>query len=99
MNHLRFLTSSPDKIDDSAISPSTDPSHSPQATPLAMRLENRMYLFWLKLTAVVNCVKGVRKGLLKDRAKVTLTTLTCLTVFMSLMMTTELARHSFQEQD
>jgi len=36
-----------------------------------------VYLFWLKLTAVVDCVKGVRKGLLTDRAEVTLITLTC----------------------
>jgi len=77
MNHLRFLTSISDKLDDSAISPSTNSCHSPQATPLTMRLENLVYLFWLKLTAVVDCVKGVRKGLLAGRAEVTLTTLTC----------------------
>ncbi len=77
MNHLRFLTNRSDKSDDSPISPSTDSCHSPQATPLTMRLENRVYLFWLKLTAVVDCVKGVRKGLLTDRAELTLTTLTC----------------------
>ncbi len=36
-----------------------------------------MDLFWLKLAAVADGVKGVRKGMLTDRAEVTLATLTC----------------------
>ncbi len=76
MNHLCFLTSISDKIDDSAISPATNSSHSPQATPLTMQLENCVYLVRIKLTTVVDCVKAVRKGLLAGRAKVTLTPFT-----------------------
>jgi len=89
MNHLRFLTSTSDKIDDSAISPSTDSCHSPQATPLAMRLENCVDLVRLELTTVVDCVKGVSKGMLADRAKVTLAPFTSFSVFMGLIMTAE----------
>jgi len=48
-----------------------------------------MDLIWLQLTAVVNCVKGDFKGLLADRAKVTLTPFTSFSVFVGLMMTAE----------
>jgi len=89
MDHLRFVTSILDKSDDSAISPATNSCHSPQATPLAMRLENCVDLVRLKLTTVVDCVKGVSKGLLADRAKVTLTPFTSFSVFMGIIMTAE----------
>lgn len=81
-----------DLSDDSAISPATNSCHSPQATPLTVRLENCVDLFWLELTSVVDCVKGLSKSLLADRAEVTLTPL-----FMGFIMTAEYAGHSFRE--
>ena len=72
MNHLRFLTGSSDKMNNSTISPSPDSGHSPQATPLAVRLENRVNLLGLELSSIVKRVKGISKCLLADRAEVTL---------------------------
>ena len=98
MHHLRFLTGISDKADDSTVSPTTDSCHSPQATPLTVRLENRMHLVWLELTAVVDCVKGISKGLLAGRAEVALAPFTSFSVFMGLFMTAEYAGHSFRGQ-
>ena len=76
MHHLCFLAGISDKINDSTVSPATDSCHSPQATALTIRLENCVNLIRLKLTTVVDCVKGVCKGLLADSAEVTLTPFT-----------------------
>lgn len=48
-----------------------------------------MDLVRLKLTAVVDCVKGGSIGLLADRAKVTLAPLAGFSVFMGSIMTAE----------
>lgn len=98
MHHLCFLTGSSDQVHNRTVSPLTDSAHPPQATPLAERLENYMYLLRLKLTTVVDCVKGVSKGMLADRAKVTLTPFASFSVFMGFIMTAEQAEHSFWGQ-
>lgn len=54
-----------------------------------MRLENYVDIVWLRLTTVVDCIKGVSERLLADRAKVTLTPFTSFSVFMGLIMTAE----------
>ncbi len=89
MDHLCFVASISDKIDDSTVSSSTDSCHSPQATSLAMGLENRMHLVWLELATIVDCVKGVSEGLLAGRAEVTLAPFTSFSVFMGFIMVAE----------
>jgi len=97
MNHLCFLTGSSHQVDDSTISPATDSCYSPQAATRTMRLQHYVDLLRLNLTTVVDRVKAIRKGLLADRAEVTLATFTSFSMFMCLMMTAEYAGHSFRE--
>ena len=74
-------------MNNSAISPSPDPGHSPKATPFAVRLENRVNLLGLELSSIVKRVKGISKCLLADRAEVTLAPLASYTVFVGFLVT------------
>ena len=89
MHHLCFLTGISYQVDDSTISSATDSSYSPQATPLTVRLQHYLDLLRLKLTTVVDGIKGICKGLLAARAEVTLATFSSFSMFMGLMMTAE----------
>lgn len=88
MHYLCLLAGISDKINDSTVS-ATNSCHSPQATSFAVRLENCVNLVRLKLTTVVDCVKGVCKGLLADSAEVTLTPFASSSVFVGPLVAAE----------